>query len=119
MALKLSLANRDDSGIAHLANEGEIIAADFTAHGPNPFEKALGPEWASMKIVLDLDRTPYIDSSGIGWLIQSQKEAKTRGGKIVLAGVSPQVRQVLDMLKIHRIVPIAPTRAEATQLFNS
>src|SRR5262249_57791661 len=60
----------DDGGVVRLQAEGQISQADFQGEG-DPIENALGPDVFARPVLLDLGRTDYIDSTGIGWLIFS------------------------------------------------
>ncbi len=114
--MKIQLVTIGKDGVIRLSAVGSITSADFDAAGPNPLQGILGPNFASMRIVLDMEKCTYIDSSAIGWLIKTQKEMKTAGGQFVLYAVQPSVRQVLDLLKVGRVVQIVDTEEAATAL---
>ena len=86
--------------------EGDITSQDFTADGKNPFEVVLGSRWASHQVVVDMRGVPFLDSSAIGWFMTSRREFERGGGLIVLHSVQPRVRQVLDLLRVGRAVPV-------------
>lgn len=106
MPFKLSLLS-EESGVYHLAAEGEATVLDFSVNRPSPFEQILGPAWASRRVLLDMERLAYLDSSAIGWLITSQKAFRGAGGFLAMHSLQPQVRNLLNMLKLDRIVPMA------------
>lgn len=112
--MKLSLVSIEKEGFIRVATEGNITATDFQAHeSKNPLEQILGATWSSNRVLLNMERTQYIDSTAIGWLIQCHKEFKSNGGTFVAHSVQPQVRQVLDLLKIGKVVPILENEAAA------
>src|SRR5205085_5858666 len=96
--------------------EGEISAHDFTADGKNPFEVMLGSRWASHQVVVDLRAVPFLDSSAIGWFMCSRREFERGGGMIVLHSIQPRVRQVLDLLRVGKALPLADNEAAALRL---
>lgn len=49
------------------------------------------------RVVLDLDAVPYLSSAGIRLLLLLYRDVRDRGGRIVLAGLSEELRDVLDM----------------------
>ena len=104
--MKLQLVSIERDGLVKIATQGNITSADIDAAGPNPLEKILGKNWSQMRVLLDLNDTQYIDSSAIGWLIGSGKHLREGGGTLVVYGVQPAVRQVLDLLKVGRVVPL-------------
>ena len=82
--MKLNLVAIEKAGYVRLAAEGEITSRDFLeSGGANPIEAILGDGWASNSILLSMERTVFIDSSAIGWLIDSP-HGKAAGGKLVL-----------------------------------
>ncbi|HVS71840.1 MAG TPA: STAS domain-containing protein [Phycisphaerae bacterium] len=97
----------EDAGVYHLAAEGEATALDFTAAGPSAFEQILGPNWTARRVLLDMDRLSYLDSTAIGWLITSQKAFRSGGGFLAMHSLQPQVRNLLNLLKFERVVPMA------------
>jgi stage II sporulation protein AA (anti-sigma F factor antagonist) len=110
MKLQLKQIGRD--GIIRVAADGSITATDIDI-SKNLFEGILGPSWPQMRVVLDMDKCQYVDSSAIGWLIATNREFKKGGGAVVLYGVQQSVRQVLDLLKVGRVVPIVDDEAAA------
>ena len=46
---------------------------------------------------LDFTRLDYIASAGLGILIAAQRRLRDGGGGLVLAGLSPHLREVLDL----------------------
>jgi anti-anti-sigma factor len=112
--MKLKLVSIEKDGIVRVAADGNITTADF--HGntnQNPLESVLGATWFTTRVLLDLSQTDYIDSSAIGWLIGSQKAFKQGGGAMVVHSVQPSVKQILDLLKIERVVPICADEPQA------
>ena len=115
--MKLSLVSIEKNGVVRVAAEGNITTQDFQSpDNKNPLEKLLGVTWFTNKVLLDLDRTDYIDSSAIGWLIGSQRAFKERGGVLIVHSIQPAVRQILDVLKIGRVVPLVADETEARAL---
>lgn len=93
--------------------EGDITSHDFTAEGKNPFELVLGSRWAAHHVVVDMRAVPFLDSSAIGWFMTSRREFERGGGLIVLHSVQPRVRQVLDLLRVGKAVPVVDNEAAA------
>jgi anti-anti-sigma factor len=111
--MKLSLNGIEPSGVVKLTADGTVTAADFAADGKNPIETVLGPAWSTFRVLLDLHTVGYIDSSAIGWLIGTQKAFREKGGSFAVYHVQPAVRQVLDLLKVGRVVPICESEQAA------
>lgn len=58
------------------------------------------------RLVLDLTRLDFCDSSGLSVLLSALKAARTRGGNVSLAGVTPPVRALIELTQLHRIFEI-------------
>ena len=114
--MKLQLVSIEKEGMVKIATQGNITSADIDAAGPNPMEPILGRNWHQSRVLLDMSETQYIDSSAIGWLIGSSKQLKDGGGTLVVYGVQPAVRQVLDLLKVGRVVPLVEDETAAKQV---
>ncbi|HEX8325193.1 MAG TPA: STAS domain-containing protein [Tepidisphaeraceae bacterium] len=111
--MKISLNGIEPSGVVKLVGEGTITSADFSVDGKNPIETVLGPAWASFRVLLDMGQVSYIDSSAIGWLIGTQKTFREKGGSFAVYQVQPAVKQVLDLLKVGRVVPLCENELTA------
>lgn len=114
--MNLKLLSIEKDGIIRVASEGPILAGDFDPQGKNPLENVLGVTWSSMKVLLDFSKTDYVDSSAVGWLIGTQKAFKEAGGVIVVHSMPPSVKQIFDLLKIGRVIPLVADESEAREL---
>jgi anti-anti-sigma factor len=99
--------------LVHIQAEGDISSHDFTADGRNPFEAVLGSRWAKHQVLVDMRAVPFLDSSAIGWFMTSRREFERNGGLIVLHSIQPRVRQILDMLRIGKALPLADSEVAA------
>ncbi len=57
---------------------------------------------------LDCAALTFIDSSGLGTLISMQKLAAQHGGSFQLRNVKPNIMQVLELTRLHRVLDILP-----------
>ncbi|MBG6218466.1 anti-sigma B factor antagonist [Arthrobacter sp. CAN_A6] len=67
----------------------------------------------STRIVVNLADTSFIDSSGLGALIGCLKLARQAGGDLRIACVQPQVKMVLELTSMHRVLTPHPTAEDA------
>jgi anti-anti-sigma factor len=56
--------------------------------------------------VINLDQVPYIDSSGIGALLQVFADIKKNGLRLRITGVKGSVRKVIELTKLAQYFPI-------------
>lgn len=100
-------------GVVILDISGEINLST----SPNlkkAFEKEQGK-----KVVVDLVKVGYIDSSGLATLVEMLKKTKSQGGKLGLAGVSDKVKSLFEITKLDKLFGIFPNRDEALRYVNS
>lgn len=64
-------------------------------------------------VVVDLSRTEYVDSAGLGTLVLLNKEARAIGSCLVLAGLTDHVRDLLRLVRLDEVFTIAATVEEA------
>jgi len=50
---------------------------------------------------------PDIGSAGIGFILGVYTSTKNLGGRFVLVGIRPRVREVLDLTRVSTIIPLA------------
>jgi anti-anti-sigma factor len=60
------------------------------------------------RLVVDLSRVTYIDSSGLAALIEGMQNVEAYGGKFVLAGVQENVRPIFEIARLDQVFIIFP-----------
>lgn len=55
------------------------------------------------RILVDLSRVEYIDSSGLGTLVGGLRRAREQDGDLSIMDASPRVRKVLSVTGLHRV----------------
>jgi anti-sigma B factor antagonist len=78
-------------------------------------------EHGARKLVLDLPKVEFIDSSGLGALVSALKRLKQVDGRgdIRLAQVQPPVLAVLEIIRLHRVFAMFPTLDAARHSFQA
>jgi anti-sigma B factor antagonist len=56
------------------------------------------------RVVIDLGGTTFVDSSGLGALVAGLKKARQSGGDLRIAGAGEQVRTVLGLTNLDRVL---------------
>lgn len=65
------------------------------------------------RVVVDLSRVPYLDSSGLAVLIEGMQNIQEYGGKFALAGVQESVQHIFEIARLDQVFQIFPTVDEA------
>jgi anti-anti-sigma factor len=66
--------------------------------------------------ILDLTEVPYMDSAGLGLIVSHYVRCQGRGVRLILAGVSPRVVQLLEMTTVDKFFPRVATVDEADRV---
>ena len=70
------------------------------------------------KLVLDLGNVSYVDSAGLGQLVQIHSTAKTNGGSLRLVNVTKRLKDLLVVTKLVTIFDSYDSEAEAVASFS-
>jgi anti-sigma B factor antagonist len=65
------------------------------------------------RLVVDLSKVPYIDSSGIAVLIGAMQSLEHEGGVFLLAGAQEGVRMIFESAKLDQYFRLFPDVASA------
>ncbi len=85
------------------------ISGDIDLATSPELRKALLREFRDLKIprvVLNLERVRYIDSSGVASLVEGLKASRDVGSRLVLFGVNSTIREVLQISRLLKIFEI-------------
>jgi anti-sigma B factor antagonist len=98
----------------------EIPVEELDASNAAELKRDIGPVLeANKKVVLDLSRLRFVDSSGLGAMLSCLRQLTGRGGDLRLAGMSKPVRALFELVRMHRIFDIYGTKEEAIRAFQS
>lgn len=106
----MEIAQRDHDGVVILDVEDRLTAAvaprlrsavaDLVAAGRT-------------RVVVNLAGVTFIDSSGLGALVGALKATRTAGGDLRIAAAPEQVKQVLRLTNLDRVLRVHATAEEA------
>jgi len=71
------------------------------------------------KVIVDCSGLPYLDSTGIAFLVGIFTSVRTAGGECALVRVNQRVREVLDLTHLTTVIPVHDTEESARQAFGS
>jgi anti-sigma B factor antagonist len=98
----------------------ELPVQELDASNAAEFKRDIAPLLeAHTKLVIDLGRLRFTDSSGLGAFISCLRKLNSRGGDLKLCRMSKQVRAVFELVRMHRIFDIFDTREEAVRAFQT
>jgi anti-anti-sigma factor len=71
----------------------------------------------ALKIYLDLKKLDYIDSAGIGVIINAAKMIRLKKGDIVIANISDDIRSIFKVISLENFIKIYNSEVEALNSF--
>ena len=96
----------------------KIHAEQLDASNADDFKREVAPILTTnSRMVLDLGQLQFVDSSGCGAILSCLKALTSAGGDLKLCGVSRPVRNVFELIRLHRICEIFDTRETAVRAF--
>ena len=95
-----------------------VPVEELDAGNVEEFKRDIAPLLeAHANLVLDLSRLRFVDSSGLGAFISCLRKVNASGGDLKLCGMSKKVRAVFELVRMHRVFDIQPTREDAVRAF--
>lgn len=70
---------------------------------------------APARLIFNLEQTTFIDSSGLALILGRYRQLQERGGRVLIVGVQPTVRRVLELSGIVGLIPIIAAEEDCLQ----
>ena len=98
----------------------EVEADKLDASNTPEFKNGMAPVvQTNTKVVLDMCRLRFVDSSGLGAILSCFQKLNARGGDMKLCCMSDRVQTVFELARLQRIFDIYSTREDAVAAFES
>jgi len=109
--MEVLVQSRDQSVIVSPAGEVDLsVARELQAH----LKKAM--ESKPSRLVVDLSKVPYMDSSGVATLVEAMQITRKQSTKLVLCGLQDKVRSIFEIARLDRVFTIVSTADEAQKI---
>lgn len=92
------------------------LAGDIDLHNSPEVRSALLQLLAKdppKRLILDLEKVPYVDSSAIAVFVEALQKLRKTGGKVVLCCLQPRVKGLLEIARLNTIFATAANAEEA------
>jgi len=109
-----SVKREDQIGGTILTLKGQFIGGDETDELRSKLKEVSEEE--KNKLVINLDKVSYLNSTALGVLISAHANFSKRDGKIVLCNVSKSIENIFVITKLSLVFPIAETVNNAIKL---
>jgi anti-anti-sigma factor len=113
--MKLTLLPLEDDNLIRVRCEGHVSSPHLSSDG-DPLVVMLGPMCHTHRVLLNLEKVRSIDTGGVCWLLSLDKQFRAKGGRFVLYQVPGVVLDVLNVLRLAPLLPIADDEAAARQI---
>jgi anti-sigma B factor antagonist len=110
----MELSVHDNHGVTVVMVSGEMDARSSIQLGEE-LDHLLTE--GSRKLVIDLGKVGFVNSSGLAMLVHCYKLARSNCGDVSLAALQPSVRQVFQLSRLDRVFDLQPDVARAVQRF--
>jgi len=106
--------NQKQSGDVHVFE----LAGELDFQTSPDLRSKLQPvtEKASHRVIINLKKVSYIDSSGLATFVEALQKAKRSSGRLVLSELVPSVKSVFEIAKLDKVFLLAASETEALQL---
>ena len=97
----------------------QVPVENLDASNTKEFKRQVSPLLeAKGKLVFDMTKVKFVDSSGLGTLLSCLRQVNAEGGDLKICGLTKQVRVIFELVRMHRIFEIFNTREEAAKTFD-
>ncbi len=107
----------------HFHEENGVVVIDIPRRLTSEISDALKKlmkeliEQGKYKLVMNLEKTRYMDSSGLGAIVSKIAATRSHGGDIRLAAPQQTIIDLLELTHINQIVKIFANTEEAVKSF--
>jgi anti-anti-sigma factor len=111
----LEITQRETNGIYLLALKGRLVLGDESSGLLTVIDNLLAS--GATRIVVNLEQVNYVDSAGLGALIEMHRKTKAKGGGLKLCQLRPKLREALEMARLLPLFETAPSETAAVASF--
>ena len=113
--MPLEITQREMSGICLLALRGRLVLGQESNGLRATIDNLLVSGVA--RIVINLEQVNYVDSAGLGALIEMHRKTKAKGGRLMLTNLGPKLKQALELAGLLPLFETCATEADAVASF--
>jgi anti-anti-sigma factor len=113
--MPLEITQREMNGIYLLALNGRLALGQESSGLLTMIDNLLAS--GATRIVINLEHVNYVDSAGLGALIEMQRKTKAKGGSLKLCHLRPNLTRALEMARLLPIFETCPTESAAVASF--
>jgi anti-sigma B factor antagonist len=116
LSMRMTASTRLVGGVTIVDLSGRIVLGDGSAGLRDLVHKLVNE--GNKKILLNLRNVDYIDSSGLGELVSSFTNMRSKGGELKLLNLTKRVRDLLQITKLYTVFDITDDEATSVKSFS-
>ena len=109
--MPLEITQRETNGIYLLALRGRLVLGDESSGFRTTVDNLLTS--GAKGIVINLEHVNYVDSAGLGALIEVHRKTKAQGARLKLSNLGPNFTRALEIAGLLTIFETSPSEAAA------
>jgi anti-sigma B factor antagonist len=113
--MKMKVKRLSEGEIVVLEPKGELVGGDETDEVRQTVEGLI--KEGNMKLVIDLARVQYLNSSALGMLTWAHANYAKRGGRVVLVGLEENIKNIFVITKLSLVFELYNDLREAVASF--
>src|SRR5215831_20354668 len=113
--MDLIATTREVGGVTIADLTGRIVLGEESAHLRNFVSELLSQ--GQKKILINLAEVTYIDTSGLGNLINALAQTRKQGGELKLLNLPPRVQDLMQITKLYTVFDILNDEVTAVRSF--
>lgn len=110
--MKITTSLKDDILICSIDGEIDI---NTSPQIKKAFDKLVKDK--QKKVIINLEKVNYIDSSGLATLVEALKNFRSYDGKLKLTSLSGKVKSLFEITKLEKLFDIVDREEEAIKTF--
>ena len=112
----MKLTTREDKGIAILEPKGKIMGGPDATLLHDKLHELISQ--GKKKVVIDLAKVDWMNSTGLGILISGLTTMRNNGGELKLANVTEKIQSLLTITKLITVFETFDSVDQAVASFN-
>ena len=113
--MPLEIIQREMNGIYLLTLRGRLVLGEESNGLRTTVDNLLAA--GATRVIVNLEHVDYVDSAGLGALIEMHRKTKAKGGRLMLCHMGPKLKQALELAQLLPMFETSPTEAAAVASF--
>jgi anti-sigma B factor antagonist len=111
--VSLEIIQREANGIGFLSLKGRLVLGQESSGFRTTIDNLLSS--GVTRLIVNLEHVNYVDSAGLGALIEAHRTTKAQGGRLKLSSLGPRFKQALETVRLMDMFETFPNEAAAVE----